>query len=116
MGDEREQLTRAEFFVLLVLAEQPLHGSAIGREVEARSAGEVKLWPVALYRTLDELRDRGLIEELGPERRPAGESKRRRYYGVTLDGSSQLRNEAHRLAGLAALALNAVEGRRLVHE
>lgn len=101
-------LTRAEFFILLVLAEKALHGSGIAREVLQKSEEEVRLWPVALYRTLDELSAAGLIEDLGPGRRPAGESRRRKYYAVTPAGSARLRREAERLAGLAAVALNAV--------
>ena len=105
-----DRLGTAEFFILLVLTESDLHGSAIARGVAHRSNGEVRLWPVALYRTLDELSAAGLIEELGPERHPAGESRRRKYYGLTTEGSACLRREAQRLAGLAAVALNAVDG------
>lgn len=101
-------LSRAEFFILLVLTEHSLHGSGIAREVLKRSGTEVRLWPVALYRTLDELTTSGLIEDLGPDRHPAGKSRRRKYYGVTPAGSVRLRREAERLAGLAAVALNAV--------
>ena len=108
MPTSPKPLSRAEFYILLVLSENALHGSGIAREVRRRSGDEVRLWPVALYRTLDELTASGLIEDLGPDRHPSGESRRRKYYGVTPGGSARLRREAERLAGLAAVALNAV--------
>lgn len=107
-----ERLSSPEFFILLVLTERDLHGSGIARGVERKSKGEVRLWPVVLYRTLDELSAAGLIAELGPDRHPPGESRRRKYYGLTPEGSACLRREAERLAGLAAVALNAVDGVR----
>ncbi|MGI9625712.1 MAG: PadR family transcriptional regulator [Longimicrobiales bacterium] len=110
MTSATERLSTPEFFILLVLTENDLHGSGIARGVEKKSQGEVRLWPVVLYRTLDELRAAGLIAELGPDRHPSGESRRRKYYGLTPSGSARLRREAERLAGLAAVALNAVNG------
>jgi DNA-binding PadR family transcriptional regulator len=94
-----------DFHILVALAARPLHGYAIRQEVEARTAGTVKLWPTTLYGLLAELARRGLIEETeydgGPEDDP-----RRRYYALTREGRRYLTTEAARLEGLARLARN----------
>lgn len=107
MMSPHDTLSRDAFFILLVLTEDPLHGSGIARKVRERSAGEVKLWPVSLYGRLDELRDLGLIQELDDEDHPDGASRRRRYYRITPEGATRLRREGERLAGLGALAIHA---------
>jgi len=51
------------FHILVALARQPLHGYAIRQEVEARTEGQVRLWPTTLYGLLSDLTGRQLIEE-----------------------------------------------------
>lgn len=97
------------FHILCVLAAGDAHGSGIAREVERQTEGEVRLWPVTLYRTLDELVDEGLIVELdGEAERPAGASGRSRYYRLTDTGASTLRTEAERVDRVARAALRDV--------
>jgi len=95
------------FHILVALARQPLHGYAIRQEVEARTAGQVRLWPTTLYGLLSDLTGRRLIEETegpgGPDDDP-----RRRYYGLTREGRRFLAAEAARLEGLARLARNSL--------
>jgi DNA-binding PadR family transcriptional regulator len=43
------------FHILVALAAKPLHGYAIRQEVEARTEGQVRLWPTTLYGLLSEL-------------------------------------------------------------
>jgi DNA-binding PadR family transcriptional regulator len=76
------------FYILLALAEHERHGLAIAREVQALSAGDVRLWPATLYGTLDDLRARKWIEEL--PQHPVEESERRRYYRLTRAGRAAL--------------------------
>jgi DNA-binding PadR family transcriptional regulator len=97
------------FHILAALAAGDAHGSAIARVVREQTDG-VQLWPVTLYRTLDELVESGWIAELEDAReRPAGASRRRRYYRLTETGAEALATEAARLQALARAALRNVE-------
>lgn len=91
------------FHILVVLADDPLHGYAIRQEVEERTDGGVRLWPATLYGTLKDLTERGWIEETES---PGGEDDdpRRRYYALTAAGRQELSAEAERLEALAGLA------------
>lgn len=97
-------LRRNWFHVLVALAERDLHGSAIADDVLERTEGELRLWPATLYRALEELVDEGLVEELRDDERPAGESRRKRYYRVTPEGRCAVAEEARRLERLATEA------------
>jgi len=93
------------FQILLALSGGELHATGIVERVLEQTAGEVQLWPVTLHRTLDRLREDGLIADLDEEgRHPEGESRRRRYYRLTRPGASALADEAERLRALAAAA------------
>ena len=90
------------FHILVALADNDRHGLAIAREVQSLSDGAVRLWPATLYGSLEELCQRGWIEEL-PEH-PEDESERRRYYRITRAGRAVLSGEAERLGQLARIA------------
>lgn len=92
------------FHILIALAHEDAHGSAIVRDVLDQTHGALRLWPATLYGMLDELADAGLITELTGRRHPAGESERRRYYRITAKGRAALAEEAARLASLAGTA------------
>jgi DNA-binding PadR family transcriptional regulator len=93
------------FYILVSLTAGARHGRAIMRDVLELTDGSVRLWPAALYGSLDELRERGLIEELSdPELRPEGQSERKRYYGITTAGRLAVAAETDRLAGLVHTA------------
>lgn len=94
-------LRRNWFHILVALAAQDLHGSAIADEVFERTAGELRLWPATLYRALDELVDEGFVEALEEGERPEGESRRKRYYRVTDAGRRAAAAEAARLEDMA---------------
>jgi len=99
------------FHILLALSEADKHGSAIVQDVLTQTDGALRLWPVTLYGSLDELRAAELIRELDDEEeRPPGASRRRRYYRITTEGREALKAEADRLAGLARLAHARVGG------
>jgi DNA-binding PadR family transcriptional regulator len=92
------------YYILLSLAASDRHGLAVAREVLALSDGQVRLWPAMLYGALEDLVERGLIEELTrPRARPA-ESERRRYYRITRAGRAAAAAETDRLAGLVRVA------------
>lgn len=100
---EQQTLKPQWFYILLALAGEDLHGSAIERQVLELSDGRVKLWPVALYGNLDSLSDNGLIAELDERERPVGESGRKKYYRLTPAGRRVLRDEASHLQAVAGL-------------
>src|SRR2546430_10627372 len=58
-------LKPAELFVLAALHAAPLHGYGIVQEVAARSQGRIQIRPGNLYRVLDRMLERGLIEVAG---------------------------------------------------
>src|SRR5471032_2618705 len=58
-------LKPAELFVLAVLRTGPLHGYGIVQEVAARSGGHIQIRPGNLYRVLDRMLERGLVEVAG---------------------------------------------------
>ncbi len=98
-------MKRNWFFILVSLAAGDRHGLAIMRDVLELTGGEVRLWPAALYGSLDDLSERGWIEELADAgRRPKGESERKRYYRITAAGRAALAEETDRLAGLVRAA------------
>ncbi len=90
-------LTPALFHVLLSLAGNESHGYAILKDVELRTAGEVKLSTGTLYGIIKRLLVAGMIEEC--RRRPASgeDDERRRYYRLTPFGREVAIAEAERL-------------------
>ena len=90
-------LKPAELFVLAVLRAGPLHGYGIVQEVAARSQGRIQIRPGNLYRVLDRMLERGLIEVAG--QRGAGDD-RRTDYRITSLGRKTAQAEAKVLAGV----------------
>ncbi|GMV04378.1 MAG: PadR family transcriptional regulator [Gemmatimonadota bacterium] len=95
----RPPLKPAWFHILLALADGALHGFAIRERVEARTRGDVRLWPATLYGALRDLVECGALEALEGDDDP-DDDQRRRYYRLTDEGRALLRAEADRLQGL----------------
>lgn len=91
-------LSRQRYHILLALSGRDLHGSGVVRTVLEQTEGALRLWPATLYGSLETLVADGLIEELDAERRPDGESERRRYYRITEEGKRALARETELLA------------------
>ncbi len=91
-----------EFLVLAVLKSGSRHGYGIVQELGERTEGRVRVRPGNLYRVLDRLLERGLLEVA--ERRPAKELKdeRRTYYRITAAGKRALAAEAELLSDIVA--------------
>ncbi|MEX2466903.1 MAG: PadR family transcriptional regulator [Gemmatimonadota bacterium] len=98
------------FHILLALSQEERHGLGIADEVEAASEGAMTLGPGTLYRSLDEMRDRGL---LAPASGPSeGVDPRRKYYRLTESGRALLAAEVGRLERLVDLAKVRIAGER----
>jgi DNA-binding PadR family transcriptional regulator len=107
-----DALKTSSYYILVALASGDLHGQAIARDVQALSDGRVRLWPAMLYGALEDLDDRGWIEELDERTgRPPQESVRRRYYRITRAGRAAAAAETRRLATLVRVARSRIKPR-----
>jgi DNA-binding PadR family transcriptional regulator len=89
--------------ILLALGQDQLHGYAIMRAIEDKTAGRARILPGTLYSTINRMLDDGLVEE-SPDRPDADDDARRRYYRVTAFGRSVVAAESERMALLLDLA------------
>src|SRR5580700_303693 len=81
------EIREPTYLVLTALAGGRLHGYGVIQEVEAISAGKVRLRAGTLYATLDRLVDEGLVNLAGEE---VVEGRLRRYYRLTPQGRATL--------------------------
>lgn len=99
-------LSGIEYHVLLATANTALHGYAIRDAVEDDSGGAIAPRAGSLYRVIARLVSAGLLEETDPpESEGPHPGRPRRYYALTPEGRRTLADEARRLEGAAALAL-----------
>lgn len=102
-------MTKAAFFVLTALTDEPRHGYGILREVEELSGGQVELRVGTLYGVLDRLVADGLIVL---DREEVQQGRLRRYYRLTDEGLTSLGAEADRMAAGARTAADRIAARR----
>ncbi|MET8575588.1 helix-turn-helix transcriptional regulator [Streptomyces sp. NPDC005012] len=100
-------LQEPTLLVLTALADEPRHGYAIAREVEAISDGRVKLRTGTLYGALERLLQQGWIEVRQEE---IVDSRLRRTYALTSPGRAALAAEAERMAATAREATRRLGG------
>jgi len=101
MPDSDLPLRRSVLHILLALSSAPRHGLGIADEVERITDGTIRLGPGTLYRSLKEMAERSLIEEVpGPD----DADPRRRYYEMTAQGRALLNAEVGRLDALVRAA------------
>ncbi|MGZ3682035.1 MAG: PadR family transcriptional regulator [Ktedonobacterales bacterium] len=93
-------LTPAAFHILLALAGGDRHGYALLQEIAASGAGQFRVGPGTLYRSLKQLLGLGFIEYSDERPDPALDDERRRYYRLTDRGRRTAQLEAVRLARL----------------
>ncbi|MGC1299276.1 MAG: helix-turn-helix transcriptional regulator [Alloacidobacterium sp.] len=99
-----DPLPSVAFQILLALADNPLHGYAIMRQVEEQTEGRMRLGPATLYGSIQTLLEAGLIEDVdAPDGDDSG-SERRRYYSITGAGRKIAREEAQGLARVLRVA------------
>ena len=104
LPDDLTPLPPAMFHILLSLADADRHGYAIIQDVAARTAGEVRLGPGTLYRTIQRMLELDLIVETETRPAPDADDERRRYYRITARGREVARAEVERLSSLIRLA------------
>ena len=97
-------LKPAVFQILLTLIDGESHGYVIMQDIAARTDGEVRLLPGALYRHLERMLDDGLIQELDRRKVDDSSDERRRYYAITKFGLQVAEAEVTRLALLVDFA------------
>ena len=97
-------LTSAAFHILLVLVGGEMHGYGIMQEVKVISDNAFTIGPGTLYRTIQQLIDRGLIVEASEKVDAQLNDERRRYYRLTESGHRSVQAEAERLAALVRIA------------
>jgi DNA-binding PadR family transcriptional regulator len=96
-------LPPASFHILVALSGEAQHGYAIIQDVEARTAGALRLSAGTLYRSIARMVEQGLIAET-TKRRTLEDDERRRYYRITPFGRAVARAEMGRLTELLRLA------------
>jgi len=97
-------LAPRDLLVLAVLAEGPMHGYGIIKEVEARGSTGVRLDPANLYRVLRRMRGLGWIQDEDDD------EGRRRTHRITRRGRAVLAAELARLEELLAHTRPSVAG------
>ena len=108
VGDHRPDvdaalpLSAADFQVLLILAEGPLHPYGISKAVGDWPDTRVRLEIGSLYRMLNRMVTAGLIEDAGEG--PKGPAARRRAFRITPFGRKVAKAEAARLEKVVAAA------------
>ena len=100
---EHLPLTVPVYQILLSVADESLHGYAIIKDVEERTAGEVRLTASTLYAAIKRLVSSGMLEETD-DRPGDDDDPRRRYYRITGYGTEVLTEEARRLDRAAEMA------------
>jgi DNA-binding PadR family transcriptional regulator len=86
--------------ILLSLADGPRHGYSIMQEVAARTEGQVRLWPAALYGLLRDLEKSDLIVESDVRPLADEDDARRRYFALTPHGKRVLNADVRRLEAI----------------
>lgn len=88
MKRQYNQLPQVAFSILLALSLRERHGYEIIKQIADDSNGKIKLSPGALYTSIKQLNDQGLVTEV-----PSDEDPRRRYYRLTDAGKRALGTE-----------------------
>jgi len=91
-------LPQITFSILLALSLKPRHGYELMQQIATDTNGKVQLGPGALYGTIKQLNEAGMIEEMPHE------SERRKYYRLTKKGWDSLEAEVRYFENTVRLA------------
>ncbi len=95
-------LNEQRFLVLAALASGPRHGYGLVEEISGLTNGEYTPRAGALYQALEKLSALGLVEL---DHEQVVDSRLRRYYRLTSEGTAMLRSEANNRQATAGEAL-----------
>jgi DNA-binding PadR family transcriptional regulator len=99
-----QPLTPAVYHILLALSDGEKHGYAIMKDVEAQTAGRVKMGPGTLYGSVKRMIAANLIEEAAERPDPELDDERRRYYRLSGLGRRVVAAETQRLSQAVKVA------------
>jgi len=97
---EPKSLTEPVLLILMSLADQPRHGYALIKDIEALSNGRVRLSTGTLFGAIRRLLENGWIERSKQQDRSRGKQD----YKLTAEGLSQLKSELNRMKQLTRAA------------
>ena len=103
-------LKPVELLILTMLAAGERHGYGIRQDIIDHTNGAVRLEAGNLYRSVRRLMDLGFVSESEWRPAPDADDERRRYYGITAEGTRVFRAEMLRLRALVRF----VEDSRLI--
>jgi DNA-binding PadR family transcriptional regulator len=103
-------LSETTLYILVSLVHGPLHGYAIGKEVQALSKNRVIPSVSTLYTTLKRLLEDGWIERVGKDPEPDDVGHPRKIYTLTERGEFILGLEKKRLRALLAIVQSRTVG------
>jgi DNA-binding PadR family transcriptional regulator len=92
-------LTVPVYQILLALLDGPLHGSALLKDIDTRTHGEVRLTASTLYGAIARMLEANLIDETDTPT-----DSRRRSYRISRTGRALVQREAERLQRAAGFA------------
>lgn len=95
-------MTPLTYEILLAVADGPLHGYGIIKEIENRAGPDAAPSTGAMYLALQRMEGDGLIEQADAP--SSAEDARRRYYRITAVGRERAELESRRLADLVKAA------------
>lgn len=96
-------LTELSLQVLLAIGDGPLHGYAIGKDIEARTLGRLDPTTGALYQAIKRLTQDGLLKPVAAPARGEVDA-RRKHFAITPAGRRAVAAEIDRLDKIVALA------------
>jgi DNA-binding PadR family transcriptional regulator len=96
-------MSESTLYILISLANGPMHGYAIAKEVKALSNNRVILSISTLYTTIKHLLEDGWIERVFEDADPDDIVRPRKLYRLTERGKSILGSERERLRSLLTL-------------
>jgi PadR family transcriptional regulator, regulatory protein PadR len=95
-----------DLLVLRALAGDPMHGFALSKWIDERTAGDIGIVDSALYKALHRLEDAGAVRA---EWGVSENNRQAKYYSLTAKGKRQLRDEVASWKHYVAIVSNLLE-------
>src|SRR5580765_7325763 len=105
---EAKPLSESVLLILTSLSDQPRHGYALLKDIEALSGGRVRMSTGTLFGAIRRLLENGWIEPVDLD----DTSRDKQSYGLTPAGRRQLQSEISRMKYLTRAATARLKARR----